>query len=635
MSFFRGYVRTKDKKCLDRFKNDVPLRSFNDVKDLSEYAGILANDTVLIDIDDKNQAEKMFDIVEALEVRCQVRETTRGMHFYFKNDGRWDKCATGVTLACGLKADIKVGVKASYAILKFGDVEREVIYDILEDEKYQEPPAWMRVVHTNMNMEGLGEGDGRNEKMFRYIMPLQEAGLTKDEIRETLKIINQFVFAKPLSKSEFETVTRDEAFETALIPNFFGEKDKFLFDKFAMYMINQHNIKRVNGQIHCYEGGVYVSDVRKLERLMLDIIPTLSKRQRAETLSYIDVMCTQDVEMADVKFIAFKNGILNIETGELSKFDPSIVITNLIPWNYRADAYSEVVDRTLGKLACGDTEIRALLEEAAGYCLYRRNELRKSFILLGDKANGKSSYINMLGTMLGNDNITAMDMKEVGEHFETVHLFGKLANLGDDIGDAFISDTSIFKKLVSGDKVSARYKGKDSFFFSNYAKFIFSANSLPRTKDRTQAVLDRLIIIRFNATFSKSDPDYDPFISDKLKSQEAIEYLIKLGVDGLKRVLDRYAFTESEAVKRELQEYNEENNPILVFVQELNEDELCREPVTYWYKQYTTHCVVNGCNPISRIHFSKVMLKEFPNLEVKQRKVEGKNVKFLVKKGSE
>lgn len=633
MSLFRGYVRVTDNKTpLDKFKNGG--RPLEEVQDYRGYAGVLASDVVLIDVDDKKWGTVLFNIVEEKELKCQVRETDRGFHFYFKNNGSFDKCGGGQTLAIGIKADIKVGSSNAIANLKLREKERPVVYDKFEEEEYDYAPQWLRPVGTKVDLLGKAEGDGRNNALFAYILPLQAAKFTEEEIRETLRIVNEWIFDEPLSQSEFDTITREEAFKKAVIPNFFGEKGHFLFDEFALYMINQHHIKRINGQLHFFKNGVYVSSVLKLERMMLDLIPTLSKRQRSEALSYIDVMCAENAEMADVKYIAFKNGILNVETGQLMDFDPSIVITNLVPWNYNNGAYSEVVDRTLGKLACGDKEIRALLEEAAGYCLYRRNELRKSFILLGDKANGKSSYINMIGTMLGEDNISALDMNKLGEKFETVQLFGKLANLGDDIGDTFIADTSIFKKLVSGDKVSAQYKGKDSFFFSNYAKFIFSANNLPRVKDRTQAVLDRLIIIPFNATFSKKDPDYDPFISDKLKSREAIEYLIKLGIVGLKRVLERYSFTESNVVARELKQYNEENNPILLFVSELNEEDLSREPVSYWYTQYTGYCAANGCNPISRIHFSKVMLKEFPNMEIKQRKVDGKNVKFLAKKGS-
>lgn len=79
-------------------------------------------------------------------------------------------------------------------------------------------------------------------------------------------------------------------------------------------------------------------------------------------------------------------------TGELKPFSTDIVITNKIPWDYKPDAYSELADSTLNKLACGDAAIRALLEECIGYCFYRRNELGKAFILTGDKSNGKSTF---------------------------------------------------------------------------------------------------------------------------------------------------------------------------------------------------------------------------------------------------
>ncbi len=631
MSFFKGYVRTRQKKCIDKFK-DAPLKSFREVRDLDEYAGILDEDTVLIDIDNKEQAEKLLDIVEAMEIRCQVRETTRGMHFYFKNDGSWKKCATHATTACGLMADVKVGLKASYAILKFGGQERDVIYDIYEDETYQAPPVWLKLVHTNINLFGLGEGDGRNDKLFKVIMPMQDAGMTRSEIVETLDIVNRFIFKKPLSQSEFDTVTRDEAFQTALVPNFFTEKGQFLFDQFALYMINQYHIKRVNGQLHVYDEGVYVSGALRIERLMLDLIPTLSKRQRSEAFSYMEVMCTHDEPMADVKYVAFANGILDLNTGALIDFSPEIVITNKINWDYREDAYNETVDKVLDKISCFDKEIRSLLEEAAGYCLFRRNELRKAFVLTGDKSNGKSTYINMLGNLLGDGNISALDLNDLSSRFRTAELFGKLANLGDDIGENFIDDVSIFKKLVSGDKVMIEHKGEKPFFFSNYAKFIFSANALPRVKDRTQAVLDRMIIIPFNATFSSSDADFDPFISDKLKAKGAIEYLVLLGVEALKRIRKTKKFTSSAKVIRELKEYNEENNPILVFTSELSEEEMVREPVSYWYSRYGEHCLAYGCTPISRIFFSKTILREFPDLEVKVRCVGGKNHRFFVKK---
>ena len=578
MSLFRGYVEVSDdKRPLGKFKDGG--KPFREVKDCRGYAGVLAQDTVLIDVDDEKWGEVLFEIVKQKDCQCQVRKTDRGYHFYFKNDGSFTKCATGVTLALGIKADIKVGVSTSIANLKLRGVMRPVVYDRYEDEPYEIVPRWLRIVHTNLNVLGLGDGDGRNDVMFKLVMPLQTAGLSTDDCRETLSLINEYIFAKPLSKSEFETVTRDEAFETTLVPNFFGEKGKFLFEQFGDYLIREHNIKRVNGQLHFFDGRVYTSGVRRIEKLMLDVVCDLSKRQRSEVMSYLDVMCTEDVDMADAKFCAFTNGVLDMDTLQLKPFDPSVVITNLIPWNYERDVYNATVDKMLTKVACGDKEIRALLEEAAGSLLYRRNELRKSFILTGGARGGKSSYINMLGQMLGESNMSALDLNDLSQgRFRIAELFGKLGNLGDDIGDNFIEDMSIFKKLVSGDKVVAERKGQDPFFFSNYAKFVFSANDLPRMRDKSSAALDRMIVIPFDATFSADDPDYDPFISDKLKEREAVEYLIKLGVDAFAKVRARKKFTESKKVQKELQEYSEENNPILTFLKEVNEEELMSQP---------------------------------------------------------
>ena len=53
--------------------------------------------------------------------------------------------------------------------------------------------------------------------------------------------------------------------------------------------------------------------------------------------------------------------------------------------------------------------------------------------------------------MLGKQNISSLDLKKLGDRFSTVMLFGRLANIGDDISDEFIMDASIFKKIVTGE----------------------------------------------------------------------------------------------------------------------------------------------------------------------------------------
>ena len=84
---YKGYILTKDKKAIEKFKGKTSkeLKQLEDVENEPEYAGVLADDTILIDIDDEKQSEKMFTIVQDMEMCCKVTKTTRGMHFLFKN----------------------------------------------------------------------------------------------------------------------------------------------------------------------------------------------------------------------------------------------------------------------------------------------------------------------------------------------------------------------------------------------------------------------------------------------------------------------------------------------------------------------------------------------------------------------
>ena len=83
MMFFKGYIKTNGKTALEKFKN-VPLRTLDEVKNFDSYAGILATDAVLIDVDDHEQSETLMQIVEDKQLLCRVYETSRGKHFFFK-----------------------------------------------------------------------------------------------------------------------------------------------------------------------------------------------------------------------------------------------------------------------------------------------------------------------------------------------------------------------------------------------------------------------------------------------------------------------------------------------------------------------------------------------------------------------
>lgn len=622
MDFFKGYVETKNKKCIEKIRGRNDFKNYNQVKLLPEFAGILAEETILIDVDDFEQSEILFKIVNDLKLKCRVYKTTRGKHFLFKNTEQ-QTCKTHTKVAIGLTVDIKVGIKNSYEVLKFNGKEREILYDT---EEYELVPKWLFPIKTKQDFLDMESGDGRNQALFNYILTLQSNDFTENESRECIELINKYILKDSLPSSELEVIIRDESFKK---PTFY-KGNTFLFDKFATYMKNQFHIIKINNQLHLYEDGIYVTGQDKIESKMIEVVPSLNRAKRSEVYAYLNLLIRRNIRTLDANLIAFKNGVYNIEDDSFTDFSPDYIITNKINWNYNPSAKSELAETTLKKFACNDEKIETLLKEVIGYCFYRYNELGKAFILTGDKSNGKSTFLDMISYLLGQENISSLDLAELGERFKTAELFGKLANIGDDIKGDFIPDLAIFKKLVTGDRVNAERKGQDPFEFNNYSKMLFSANKIPRVKDETGAVLRRLIIVPFNAKFDKNDKDYDPYIKYKLRSDEVMEYLILEGLKGLKRVLKNKGFTISEKVETELQEFDEMNNPILMFIRDNDEKDIRNHTTNEVYLNYTEYCRESGLNPLGKIEFSRQMCKNF-GFKVTIKKIEGKTMRIFEK----
>ena len=627
MNLYKGYTKNNGKKPIDKLKGVTEFRTLEEVQAFDSYGGVLSDDAILIDIDDAEQSEILMRMVEEFQLNCQVIRTERGRHFTFLNSGV-SVCGTGKKLACGLTADIKVGGKNCVECLKIDGKERFIEWEFLDND-VSVLPKWLHPVNSSVDFFNMEEGDGRDSSLYSYILTLTSAGFSMEETRECIKIINRWILKDSLSEEDIERITRDDAFPEE---TFFKGK-VFLHNNFAAFLKNNNHIKRINGQLYVYDDGVYVPGSRQIEAQMVHYIPAMKAAQRVEVLKYLEIICPHDSQTADAKFIAFKNGIYDVTTDSMLEFSPDIVITNKIPWDYDSAAYSEIADKTLNKIACNDPAIRAVLEESIGYSFLRRNELSKAFFLTGTGANGKSTFLDMLNNVVGESNKSALGLEELDERFSIATLGNKLINTGDDISDDFLQGRAIanFKKLVSGNEVKAEFKGQDAFFMKPYTKFFFSANNLPRTKSKGfGALMRRLVIIPFEAKFTKDDPDYDPYITWKLRDEAVMKYLVKIGVEGLRRVLKNNAFTEAAKVKKEMEDYELENNPILLWLQDHDVSTIYNQPTKSIHKSYKIFCVENGFQEMTLASFSKELSRRC-GVSVKRVRINGEQISVYVK----
>lgn len=598
LNFYKGYIQTRNKKALKGFKDGNNLVVLDWARKFDEYAGVLNDGVALYDFDERESSNIVLRICDGEGLSPLVIGATRGEHFLFADD-QLTTNKTHCTTAIGLTVDIKLGSRNSYEVLKFNGVKRPVLRktDVLPPL-----PKWLQPVKSNVEFASLKEGDGRNQALFNYILTLQSEGFTKAEIIETIGIINKYVLKSPLDQRELDTILRDEAFKKKS----FFTKQGFQHQDFAKYLAREENIVWINNVLHIYKDGIYVDKQRDIEIAMILHIPELTQSRRREVLTYLELVAEYK-EMSTPNYMAIGNGIYDFQNDELEEYNPEVIIKNRVPVNFQADVYDPTVDGTLNKICCQDPELRMLLEEVVGYLLLRRNELGKFFVLTGTGSNGKSTFIDMLKFFLKPENYSSIALGEINQRFKTAEVFGKLANLGDDISGQYIQETDVLKKLVTGETVTAERKGKDPFQFESYAKLVFSANDMPRINDLSDGLKRRLVIVPFNAKFSDTDADFDPYISDKLQSDSAMRYLLRIGIEGLKRVLAANKFTKPDVVKQALALYEVDNNPLLGFLEEYPriENELVRDV----YLRYDLWCRQCNLKPLSRPAFGRELSK--------------------------
>lgn len=614
---FKGYVLTRNKRPIESIKERKDFNTLDEVKAFNEYGGVLADDFIMVDVDNMDMAVTLDRIIRDRNLRVNRLYTSRGIHFYFKNTIVSKNCINK-PVAIGIPVDIKVGKHPTVVPLKIDGVERR-----LETvDEVDELPKWLQVVKNPPEFLTMAEGDGRNQTIFNYILKLQSHGFRKHEIIDTIEIVNDYILKNPLDKNELNTILRDDSFNA---PTFFNESGQLLLDDFCNFIKAEENIINIGGQLHVYNDGVYDPDKKEIERRIIKYIPNCKKNQRTEVFAMLELIADRK-EISKTDYIAVKNGLLDLNTMELIPFDPSIILRNKIATNYNPAAQSAAMDTILNNVSCGNRSLRQLLEEMIGYILLNRNELGKCFILTGDGSNGKSTILRCIRDLIGENNTSSLGMDELGQRFKTAELYGKLLNVGDDISNGYIEDNSVFKKLVTGDAVTCERKGGDPFAFENYSKLLFACNDIPRINDTSNGLKRRLVIIPFNARFDQGRKKYDPFIIDQVKETPALEYLLLLAIEGLKRVLSRRSFTEVKEVTEIMDEYERTNNPTIQFIDEAKiENEPCSKVYTY----YVFWCGNNGYKHLSQGVFGRELKKR--GFNTKTVRCDGKVTRIYVK----
>ena len=359
--------------------------------------------------------------------------------------------------------------------------------------------------------------------------------------------------------------------------------------------------------LHVYRGGAYRPDgeaaVRK--RIAWALGEDWKRGHAEDVVAYLYATAERLSDEPPPDRINFANGVFNRATGELEPHDPELLSPLQLAATFDLEAECPEVERFLGEIQ-PDPDIRRILWELIGYVLISDpNRLQTATMFLGPGANGKSTLINLIRALVGQENVSAIPLHQLEvDRFATSGLYGKLVNTFADLDARALSSSSMFKAITGGDPVQAERKFRNSFTFTPYTRLIFSANEPPPTPDGSDAFFRRWLIIPFERSFEGNE---DRDVLSRITTPAELSGLANLGLSALANLTERGRFPECETTAAAKEKFRVDSDSVRGFLAEccrVELDEQTAKPALY--RAYRERlCSENNRQALSAMRFNR------------------------------
>ncbi|HWR28458.1 MAG TPA: phage/plasmid primase, P4 family [Negativicutes bacterium] len=303
-----------------------------------------------------------------------------------------------------------------------------------------------------------------------------------------------------------------------------------------------------------------------------------------------------------------ENGTLDLRSEKLLGHDPARLITKLAMAPYDPAATCPTWEAFLERVFDGQQELIHYVQKAVGYSLTGECGEQCLFLLHGHGANGKSTFLTTLMTLL-NDYARQMPMEALLARQEN-SIPNDLAALR---GARFVSaveadqgrrlNESKIKQMTGQDKIAARFMRCEWFEFAPQFKLWLATNHKPSVRGCDEAIWRRLRLIPFVVTIPPEERD--AALPDKLRQE--LPGILRWAVEGCS-LWQTEGLSAPSAVTLATDEYRDEMDIIGDYIKErCVMNPLGAASVADSYRDYEAWCGKNAEKPFSKRTFTALM----------------------------
>jgi putative DNA primase/helicase len=225
----------------------------------------------------------------------------------------------------------------------------------------------------------------------------------------------------------------------------------------------------------------------------------------------------------DPMLLNLLNGTLDLRTGTLRQHDRADHITKIANVKFDAAADCPTWRGFVNRIMDGNAKLVAFLRRCCGLSLTGLTTEHVLLVLYGVGANGKSTFLNTLCWLLGDDYSMKAPpdllMVRKGETHPTerADLCGKRLVCCIESEDGRRLSEALAKELTGGDLIRARRMKEDFWQFAPTHKIWLASNHRPVVRGTDHGIWRRIMLIMFGVIIPDAEQDRD--LPEKLKAE--------------------------------------------------------------------------------------------------------------------
>jgi putative DNA primase/helicase len=299
------------------------------------------------------------------------------------------------------------------------------------------------------------------------------------------------------------------------------------------------------------------------------------------------------------------NGVLNVRKLAANESEHFIPVTpelfylsqSRCPYLQDAPAAATFL-RFLDSLEWSADQV-ALLQEWFGYCLLPSLDLQRFMIFYRASRGGKGTLADVLSDTLGRHLVTSPSIGDFGSDFGLENLpdsrlvrMGEMRTPSPDESRRFIQKLN---ELTGGDEIQINRKYRSFWRGVPRAKILMLTNEVLSLSDNSGRLAARTLLLPFTVSFAGRE---DQRLRDKLAPE--LPGILLWAIDGLRRLLNRLAFTMPDESAAEIAELYGSTSPVRTFAEMVCEvDQSLGVQTAALYSIYERWSRQHGYSPIS------------------------------------